>query len=910
MPGSSNDPIPKKEYDQNLVLLTEEDILRSEYRELGTETPTALCLSGGGIRSAAFCLGALQGFADAGSLKQFNYLSTVSGGGYIGSWLQALITNTTLNDAIDALKTQPGTRDPALGNPVLALRNFTNFLTPAGNVSMDSFAGAILWFRNTFLNWLIFTPIFAAIALTPEIYRLTIEAAASTRPGLECILVFALAFLLIATVDGCRFLPTQAFARQRQAPPGQPQGRTVGEIDEGITWPMVAWTILLPVWAATEIANDGAAAGWRYGFPIAVGAVLILGFVFAGVSANAYTRPFYRRNFPYWFLASLITTAFLSAGVLYCDEAGRYISGKIGDSIRAEYGVSCANCGAILLLVIFGPLWITLADLLQTTVYVGFRNFARFGNIDREWLARLNARLLILPVIWMLLSATTLIVPLIVAMKARAIVAALTGPVGAMIARSTGTLAGNTPADITKAASGKSNATNRLLFTVAAIFGVSLFALLAEATRRAIARIIAPIAPSLMAAEFTVDRLMIALAIMALMASLAWFAGKYINVNRFSMHDVYRMRLARAFIGTTLSEAKVRPDRFTSFDPQVGIAMTSLWSMFRCVEPCLFPVINVALNLVGTDNPALKERKAKPFTITPLHSGSAALRHLDAKRSTPQKPVYNRGTYVDTCAYARRDPRSDTPGTGIKLSTAMTISGAAVSPNMGYHSSPIAGMLMTLFNARLGIWLPNPAGPGMTPRDMQRNGPNNAVGALAREISGRTTDDRTEIYLSDGGHFDNLGLYEMLRRRCRRIIVIDAGADPKYAFADLGTAIRLASIDGLAEVNFVTRLTAGIGEMPVHGAYATIQYPPGKDGNAPIGELIYFKSHMITPLPVALVAHAAASKDFPHDNTADQFFTESQFESYRQLGHEIIKRAMDGGKTIGTLLTFSRTAAG
>jgi hypothetical protein len=113
---------------------------------------------------------------------------------------------------------------------------------------------------------------------------------------------------------------------------------------------------------------------------------------------------------------------------------------------------------------------------------------------------------------------------------------------------------------------------------------------------------------------------------------------------------------------------------------------------------------------------------------------------------------------------------------GITLGTAVTISGAAASPNQGYHSSITLAFLLTMFNVRLGWWLGNPGAAGEKTYD--HDNPTSTVNLLAREMMGETNDTYAWIYLSDGGHFENLGLYEMVLRRCRYIVVSDGGCDP------------------------------------------------------------------------------------------------------------------------------------
>ena len=183
-----------------------------------------------------------------------------------------------------------------------------------------------------------------------------------------------------------------------------------------------------------------------------------------------------------------------------------------------------------------------------------------------------------------------------------------------------------------------------------------------------------------------------------------------------------------------------------------------------------FHVVNMALNLVRGKNLAWQQRKAESFTVTPLHAGS-----------------YRVG-YRRSQDYGKGDK-----GESISLGTAVAISGAAASPNMGYHSSPGITFLLTLFNARLGWWLGNPGAAGQHTYD--RAYPKFAIGPLLAETFGLTDDQSRYIYVSDGGHFENLGLYEMVLRRCHFIVLSDAGQDAEYTFEDLGNAIRKIRID-------------------------------------------------------------------------------------------------------------------
>jgi hypothetical protein len=192
---------------------------------------------------------------------------------------------------------------------------------------------------------------------------------------------------------------------------------------------------------------------------------------------------------------------------------------------------------------------------------------------------------------------------------------------------------------------------------------------------------------------------------------------------------------------------------------------------------------------------------------------------------------------------------------------------------------------MTLFNVRLGAWLPNPR--AATASEVRLVKPPNAVIAVFSEMLGMTNANRSSVYLSDGGHFDNLGLYEMLRRQCRFILAVDAGADPDYVYADLGATLRRASIDLDARVEFEDAIIPGNKRPSSPIRRASIRY---KDGTT--GRLVYLKPYIPHETPADIKAYAAAHPSFPHESTANQFFTESQFESYRHLGEYLMRRAL------------------
>ena len=123
------------------------------------------------------------------------------------------------------------------------------------------------------------------------------------------------------------------------------------------------------------------------------------------------------------------------------------------------------------------------------------------------------------------------------------------------------------------------------------------------------------------------------------------------------------------------------------------------------------------------------------------------------------------------------------------LAQAVSVSGAAASPNMGYHTSPVIAFLLTVFNLRLGWWFPSPRKPGRSPA------PAFSLRYLFMELFGIADDQSNFLMISDGGHFENLAAYELIRRKCRIVIISDGECDPKLQFEGLGTLIRMVEVD-------------------------------------------------------------------------------------------------------------------
>jgi len=211
-----------------------------------------------------------------------------------------------------------------------------------------------------------------------------------------------------------------------------------------------------------------------------------------------------------------------------------------------------------------------------------------------------------------------------------------------------------------------------------------------------------------------------------------------------------------------------------------------------------------------------------------------------------------------------------------RLATAMAISGAALSPEMGRLGSPITTFILTLLNIRLNRWMPNPA-------------PSRMAGVrpfwpyyFVKELFNKGTETDRLLNLSDGGHYENLGVYELIKRRCAIIIASDAGADPDFQFVDLANLLRKVRINMGVEIkiNLKNMRLDKKKNVKTHFSVGTIKYPDKTEG-----VFIYIKASMTGGEPEDLLSYRRENPTFPDESTSDQFFDEAQFESYRELGY-------------------------
>jgi len=910
------------------------------------ERRTALCLSGGGIRSATFSLGVLQGLARNGWLDKFHYLSTVSGGGYIGSWLSSWLARVKNRDKVIDDLTQEHEPDR-----VRALRSYSNYLSPVWGLSGDKLTLFFTFIRNLLLQWCVFIPLLLVAVLLPW-WNMAMLGYGEDRFIQPLLLVGG--FLVVLGIAYLVYdLP------EPEPPPGTMAYDNRRDLFKELCfWPIVVAAIGLSwAWWWAFNADEIARPAWQIplypqlwardgsGLILAVGGALVhfIGVAIGGTARHERVSASGLGASKWWH--NLLDILF----VLLSGAAGGYLLHVGAAHLLADDGFFMGGDGRVRYATFGVPLLIS-GFCVASILYAALSRPIN-GEGSREWGARAGAWWLAFAVAWILAHALVIYIPQSVHSLLRSVYTNQDGILKLLLSPESlgagGVLSGLAAAvfgylsksgaqrSVDRAPSAFTLAGRRLLDILSLVFILLLLLFLSflahrlldpysKTTQRsvhpyvvaqpevtaAVADAPVPVAfdaansdelatlsitgqaepykPQLSKADtWLLDRLedyryvlhgvepASVLALMGIAALIGVIFSFFVGANTFSLHAMYGNRLCRAYLGAARHRRDPHP--FTGFDPKDDIVMCDLvggkgqrqrGSREPAERTRLFHIVNVTLNLAKAAGTRLQwqERKAASFTMSPLHSGSRILGYRNADE------------------YSQR----------ISLGRAMAISGAAASPNMGYHTSPFVGFVMTLLNVRLGWWLPN---TGEVGRGRWNNKePGSGLRPLIDEAFVSTSDASKYVYLSDGGHFDNLGLYEMVLRRCHLIVVVDAGADSKYQYEDLENVIRRVRVDLGISIDFPGGLPgrdAGP-NGPMHWVAGKIRYSEvdpvarGEKPDANDGVIIYVKPVLSPELPLDVRSYArktAESKSpFPHQATTDQFFDEAQFESYRVLG--------------------------
>jgi hypothetical protein len=869
-----------------------------------------LAFSGGGIRSATFNLGLIQAFARHHLLASIDYLSTVSGGGYIGSWLTSWAYHISRdhpgeNNQIAFIERELNRMPAHVGDvsepaEVHFLRKYSNYLTPRlGILSADTLAFLATYLRNLILNQMILVSALLSLLLVPRVFAVLLYALAKRFEGSADPTVFesevfwggfvAIILLFISAIgilnnlrpDNDKVYPSKLVVG----------GIAIPLLLSGFAFSYVLWLLVHSPKFCVAISSYSGKA-WFVSI-IAILYLLLWGGAAYFAPGSLETSGYYLRLAPaLW----AIPTGFGAGFVLL-------VAGRLMMLWTAETPVSAYR------MVTFGVPAVCVLFLFIGVIHLGLIG-RLFEDGVREWWARLGGILLALTILWFLLCLLTLFVPHVIrefwltmlnpdkhlSAWAKKVLSGLGlgGGVGGWLwATVKGVIAARRGqvgpgGSGTDQSSSRTNRRARLLAQIAPpVFSLGLMIYLAVILELFVPKNRAGSEPHALLKVFAI---WVGLFLFSLLI------GFRVDVNEFSLHNAYRNRLIRCYLGAT-NEGR-EPQPFTGFDEQDNVYMHDLLGLGTP-----FHIVNATLNVVKGKELALQARKARSFVFTPLYSGfdyiedpsvaemPGSLAVTDIRpESTSDSHLFRYGSFrlTKNCSLRSKYP-------GARLGTAMAISGAAASPNMGRYTTGAIGFLLTVCSVRLGWWLGNPR----YKKAWESGHPRSSWLALLRELTGSTNDDAREVYLSDGGHFENLGVYELVRRRCRVIIASDAGADPAYACTDLASAIEKCRVDFATHIQidvdclkptapWVQGTGANSGPQPF--VVGTITYPDGREGT-----LIYIKPSLKVPIPLDVRAYSGMATDFPQQSTLEQWFDESQFESYRALGFAC------GSAAVGTI---------
>jgi hypothetical protein len=802
-------PPPEGATDQEIFLAELEEIRRRrellglDRTALTEDTPPlqrelrGLAFSGGGVRSACVMLGVAEAFAREGRLGGVDYLSTVSGGGYLGGALSSALGGASSASATDGefpFRLGAGTAEP---EPLSHLRSFSDFLAPEGALGRLRLAAVLV--RGVVLNAFLFLPwILAAVVLTEISYEIEARLGWQDLAARLTVAIVGFALLLVFT-----FPFVVRLARGRFTWRGR---NTYDMIFAGALATALAAVALLPF---TLLTRSMVLESWTVIREAVLHRLERLDTVavWSGVIALGVAWFTLRRRIR--LIATI--TSLVGQGLLWL----------LGPTILiGAYLVFCVRFVHLPFAVVHVPghYAVGVADSLSRGVLPGGIRQAVDRQLDQEGghLSHL------------------------------ANVVQLEGSDQPWI-RDSSWYPRSGPDWLFGATNGPQGHDNVALFPI---------------TVRKDSTGELEVSVKLRSYPERRDFLVLGLLVLLMLIN-----GRIMDVNVTSLHQFYRDRLSRAYLLRRDAAAWVANDRqrLSELNPS-GVAP--------------YHLINATINVSGSANPLVRGRNADFFLFSKYYSGA---------RCTG---------YCSTALMEQADPRLD-------LASAMAISGAAAGPRMGVQTVDSLAGDMTVFNLRLGYWLANPRRVATGSGNYSLRGPGPSY--LLRESFGVLHERGRYVNVSDGGHIENLGVYELLRRRCRTIVAVDAAADPELTCDAMATLIRYARIDlGISitmDLAPLRRQTTGF--SAVHAVVGTIQYGPGADET---GQLVYLKASLTGDENVYLQAFAREHPDFPHQSTANQFFDEVEFEVYRALGDHLASTALADPGPVGRALEVFQPA--
>lgn len=839
-------------YDSNKIQIHEKALVRmrrQKYPSLDQAAQSVgVALSGGGIRSATFCLGVFQAIArcyDAHKLSKIHkidYLSTVSGGGYFGAFLGSLFTKSSsvetvlANNQADEIKwlrengryLSPNGGGDLLRAIALMLRNWLSIQIVMACLGLLIFF-SLHWLEHWGLNK------YAVILGLQDFRTLVFDLPAADQTlwlSAWSLLPF-LALLLIAIPSGWAYWMV---------------------IHDDITWNAISSKI-----------KDLQATLWIS--PL-FGMVLITGLSF--YFANNVNAPSNQKiswmifaisilTWFFWIYAS--TLAYLAKGNdgndanLYADDKARH------------WLTSSLKLGLLLFLVL---LVLAVLDTLAKTVVM---HFAYSGSlvsaVSNTWAG-----------LFVLTGVITPFVDRIFAWLS----AMQKGKNLELSLHWAGQLAG---------------------FAIVILVFVSI-----DATSYAVFWNFPQSGQALSINTYLS-------VILACLLGFSWLFGRtWSFLNRSSLHALYSSRLARAYLGANNQARHQGVNKTAVVDVMADDMTLDNYYKKSLANGAPLHLINITVNQTVDSASQIQQQDRKGFALSIGPAGYCLGGGFANSHATPPPIIDGPPQYQHPSFHA-------SPCEDISLGQAVAISGAAFSTGMGEQTGVGLSLLAGFFNLRLGYWWDAHGWKkwewNKITQKWERDGNRNdgftksalllswlfpTQSYIINEYLARFHGPSKNLWnLSDGGHFENMGGYELIRRKIPRIIIIDAEADPDYQFKGLGNLVRKVRIDFNAEMEFCSDLEldamatsiyarpSWLGTLEdlkkpakAYAAIAKVNYPD--DSNS---LLLYIKPSLIGVEPRDVLNYYASNPDFPQQSTADQFFDEAQWESYRKLGDLIGK---------------------
>jgi hypothetical protein len=850
----------------------------------------SLGLSGGGIRSATFGLGVFQAWAQSkGFLRRIDYVSTVSGGGYLGSFLGRLLSRTYIDTPEDFEAVLRGEKHPEI---LRSLRENGRYMSPNG--SGDKLLAGAVVLRNWVSMHLVLAIFLMLFFLALQLVRFGFGRLA--RIGIDQLV---------------HHFPNKASLFHSFLPDRS-----------GTLW----WSpfILIPPFLFLLLAFP---LGWAFWLIEPTKRALFKAMRKAGQRPR---RHWDKSVFPPWL------------GVIF----------------TFLIGIGLSLCGADLG---FGPyFWPLVAALGGTTLFwwtiallIPLRDFpdpessgtdstnASTGEqIDIELHRRLALRSrLSLWLTWALTAAGILLALAVIDSLGQSFyahwrqlwagVVALVPPLVAAVgaARRITVLFAPGPNQ-----SQRPRLSLELLATAASLILAALLLILIDAASHAIAWKFEDAETESRQFDSVAVGFLVALVLSYL------FGRTWPFVNRSSHHSLYASRLTRAYLGAS-NLARTSGHSITQVMLGDDVDMARYWPPpERKATP--LHLINVTINetVDGRSQVQQEDRKGIGMALGPCGLSVGAEHHAviafgkDNNADPYGLPVTvypSDPNAVRVFRYERKG-KSTFRGEPLTLGDWVGISGAAFSTGLGAQTSFGISMLAGLTNVRLGLWWDSGVAP--VPRQFR----DTKLGVWIESVLERIFPVQISLldeflarfpgtarrywYVSDGGHFENLGGYELIRRRAPLIVIVDAEQDTDFRFGGLSNLVRKARLDFGAEIEFLERAeieklfppesrqalgtldqlrrgrwegdslkeASRTGLSKAHAALAWVRYgsPPA------LSRLVYIKPSLTGDEPADVLEYHRSHPDFPHESTGDQFFDEGQWESYRRLGEHIAEQVL------------------